>query len=706
MSILQKLDQPEFNIKMRANGYYYDVRVVPKGGKLQLFFGYNKDLLAEVKESFEGRRFDWDLKTWEVPLTQRNLFRLEVLQGKYSDVKPYAQFDRLSQVDCREMIQQHCAERKIQIYKHQEDLINQAYIVHFFVWAAEMGVGKTLAAIILMELAKKNLGIDDWFWVGPKSALISVKIDFEKWQTKIRPNFYTYEAIRDVVEKWPPGKTAPQGLILDEASRAKNSTAKRTQAVKYLADNMRQDHGTDCFVGLLSGTPAPKSPIDWWSLCEIACPGYMREGHVNAFKARLAIVEKRETVPGAGAYDHVVAWKNSDDMCGTCGCPAKHLNHTSDPTDRQYLTVECKQTQTYEIHKPTPCVNEVAKLKKAMSGLVAVKLKEECTDLPAKRYEVIRVKPSRQTLNLAKLIAARTSRSIEANILLRELSDGFQYQEVGTGQFKDCPLCKGHGTTVKYVDSADVSRSLTDEEVIGHCRFVWSQPTVEDDPDYFTPEVIDRIPVTVVEERVTCTNCDGKRQVEIMERKTVEVDCPKDQVVKDLLERHEECGRLVFYGGFTGSIQRLVKLCLGEKWAVIKADGGGWEGWDANGVKIVTPGNKADHSQELMKIFMRHPSYADEYPDVAFIGQPGAAGMGLTLTASPTIVFFSNDFNGESRWQAEDRGHRLGMDRIRGGLIIDIIHLPTDEKVLENLQKKKDLQYMSMTGILKALTEG
>ena len=66
--------------------------------------------------------------------------------------------------------------------------------------------------------------------------------------------------------------------------------------------------------------------------------------------------------------------------------------------------------------------------------------------------------------------------------------------------------------------------------------------------------------------------------------------------------------------------------------------------------------------------------------------------MALTLTASPTELFYSNDFNGEARFQAEDRFHRAGMDKNRGATIIDFVHLPSDQLVLDNLQKKKDLQ--------------
>jgi SNF2 family DNA or RNA helicase len=93
----------------------------------------------------------------------------------------------------------------------------------------------------------------------------------------------------------------------------------------------------------------------------------------------------------------------------------------------------------------------------------------------------------------------------------------------------------------------------------------------------------------------------------------------------------------------------------------------------------------------------------EEFPRVCFIGQPGAAGMGLTLTASKSIVYYSNDFNAESRIQSEDRIHRLGMDVNKGATIYDLVHLPTDLLVLNNLKAKRRLQSMTMGQVSEAL---
>jgi len=43
------------------------------------------------------------------------------------------------------------------------------------------------------------------------------------------------------------------------------------------------------------------------------------------------------------------------------------------------------------------------------------------------------------------------------------------------------------------------------------------------------------------------------------------------------------------------------------------------------------------------------------------IGNPATGGYGLTLTAARYVVYFSNSYNLEVRWQSEDRAHRIGQ---------------------------------------------
>jgi hypothetical protein len=94
---------------------------------------------------------------------------------------------------------------------------------------------------------------------------------------------------------------------------------------------------------------------------------------------------------------------------------------------------------------------------------------------------------------------------------------------------------------------------------------------------------------------------------------------------------------------------------------------------------------------------------SEQYPNIAYVSHPGSGSMGVTLTASPTILYYSNDFNGMNRTQSEDRIHRLGMDVNRGATIIDLFHLPTDELVLNNLKNKRRMETMSMGEIKEVL---
>jgi len=71
----------------------------------------------------------------------------------------------------------------------------------------------------------------------------------------------------------------------------------------------------------------------------------------------------------------------------------------------------------------------------------------------------------------------------------------------------------------------------------------------------------------------------------------------------------------------------------------------------------------------------------------AFVGHPAAAGVGLTLTAAQTAIYFSNGFSLEQRIQSEDRCHRKGT---RTNIVyIDLVAENTiDESIASALVKK------------------
>ena len=73
-----------------------------------------------------------------------------------------------------------------------------------------------------------------------------------------------------------------------------------------------------------------------------------------------------------------------------------------------------------------------------------------------------------------------------------------------------------------------------------------------------------------------------------------------------------------------------------------------------------------------------------------FLAQPASGGTGLNLAVANTVIYFSNDFNADTRWQSEDRAHRIGQKSNVN--YIDLISLNTiDEDILKALKNKKNV---------------
>ena len=587
-------------MKLIVDKKKYTVKVEKKGESLWLDFPFSRPLMAEVKCMAGARWHGYDdpnpVKQWSILDNQRNRFQFSYLRGE----NPYKNWDQpiLN------------LEPNRPCYKHQRDLYQAWMTYHYMIWAAEMGVGKSLAAIMGIE----HIGAPSVWWIAPRSALAAVKLEFRKWNSRVLPEFFTCEGLVKALKEWVAGVRPPQVVVFDESSRYKNPTAQRSQAAQQLANAVRAEWGENGYVLEMSGSPAPGKPSDWWSQCEIACPGYLREGTLVKFTERLAITESAESTTG-GTYSRLVSWKDDANKCEECGQPKESIDHSS------------KVEENALAHDFVASKNEIELLYRRMKGLVMVKFKKDCIDLPAKIYRQVICKPKPSTLNAARLISSSAKSAATCLIFLRELSDGFQYHVKQVK--KNHPECGGQG-----------------------CEL--------------------------------CT--DGKILVD--ERDITEVPCPKEDALIDILDEHEDVGRIVIYAGFTGSIDRVERICQKFQWETITVDGRGWR----SSPHHLTP------EESLMR-------FQDKKVDqrIAFIGHPGSAGMGITLTNSPSICYYSNDFNAESRIQSEDRIHRPGMDVNLGATIIDLIHLPSDLKILNNLQKKRDLQSMSMGELQEAM---
>lgn len=73
-----------------------------------------------------------------------------------------------------------------------------------------------------------------------------------------------------------------------------------------------------------------------------------------------------------------------------------------------------------------------------------------------------------------------------------------------------------------------------------------------------------------------------------------------------------------------------------------------------------------------------------------FLAQPASGGTGLNLAVADTVIYFSNDFNADTRWQSEDRAHRIGQKN--NVTYIDLVTPGTiDGKILRSLRDKKNV---------------
>lgn len=680
--------------------YLFPVQVTHIGGGkgLKLKFSYNPYILNEVK-SMEGRRWVPEEKAWTIANSPRNEFAFNYLKG----INVYKHWDQPAvQLPTR-----------FPLMEHQKVMFNDGATYLHDVWAAEMGTGKTLACFALLEylvLEKKWTG-EKWY-VGTRSSIRAVNLEKIKWKPKVWFDLVvTYDSLKKIIQSWPAGKPAPRIIFCDESSRIKNPTTQRSQMAKHIVDSMHREYALNSCIIEMSGTPAPKEPTDWWHQCEIVCPGYLKEGSIIELRKRLALVIQKENIITGAAYPHLVTWWDDEKKCKHCGSYIDFEKYGPEKVDTTREKIgkaeqhdkELAAMTGKEYHAFEPSVNEVLKLHQRMKGLVRVIFKKDCMNLPEKVFKEIELTPSKEVLRAAKLITKVSRTTMDMMVRLRELSDGFQYKEQETGQMVDCFVCGGTGKTKEgknvLGEVYDPQRaSMEREEIIAKWR---TENGVAEDY-YIEPEEIGTLKARLDNQTercfayvdCPCSQCDSTGKVPEVQRVAVQVPTPKEQALLDILEDHEDVGRCVAYAGFAGSIDRICEIVKRNGWDYLRFDGRGvvtsWElprGYD--------PISQAPW--DCLAVFQK---LQDGPEKIVFVGHPMAAGMGLTLTASPSIVYWSNDYNAESKIQSMDRIHRPGMDLNRGATIYELLHLPSDRMVLENLRKKQDLQALTL-GVVK-----
>lgn len=363
------------------------VQVETRNSKLHIFSPYNTDLIAELKV-MQGAKWEPEQKCWTIADSERNMYALEFLTGIRSNITTYPYTPYKSS-------------RKL--FPHQEEGIRFAIEKRRVLLAFEMGLGKTLTAIEIMEYSFLQEGLINWWLVAPFGAQKEWQRQLKRWNCKLKFIVVsTYESLHKYMEV----ASVPHGVIFDESVKLKNPSAKRSQIAFELCRLVRANNG---YIIALSGAPAPRNPIDWWHQVECLQPGFIREGDPYKFRNRYANIVTVDH--GFGPHKEVDSWNEE----------------------------------------------ELAKLGKRLAPIVLVKKKKDCLTLPDKIFDILSTEPTPETLAQATLIVETCGTGALCLERLRELSDGFQYTSKVMGE--PDPVCK---YTVSNTAKLELLKELLD----------------------------------------------------------------------------------------------------------------------------------------------------------------------------------------------------------------------------------------------------
>ncbi len=555
-----------------------------------------KDEIKALKGArciFEDGKFSH----WTASDHPRNWIQFGFWGGK----NPLAHFDKPVAENEWEPTRYHqFKQQAFELMPHQLVIADNILSRNFQLIAADPGLAKTLATILAMERS----GVKQWLWSGPKSSLPQMEFEFAAWGVDLDVTFTSHDQVHKFHGE------GFQGFVIDEIHKCKTAETKRTVNHQKLADEVREKYGFEGYVVGLSGTPAPKTPVDWWAQAEIVYPGYLAEGSPKALLRRLAKLAKAEG--SNGFYEEIEEWRE----------------------------------------------DEVALLHERLKGLVTVfRLQDTVLNLPPINHRMVELQPHEDTLRVAKMIAKTATSAATAAIHLREISDGFLYTEEPDGM-KVCPACEGLGVVNEWFDPEEPDRQFKSVEM-------------------FSQEVIDKLEKVEVE----CFHCEGTKEVPNTKRVPYEIPCLKEDALREEIDSEEELGRMLVFAGFKGSIDRIVRVFQERGWEVIRCDG---RGFSVLGSSRENPlAVWADRSRSK----------------VAYVAHPESGGTAFTLVEARKVVFYSNTHRWDHREQALKRVHRPGQTKPVE--VVDLMHLPTDYRVLDLVKEKGRLEGITMGDLLR-----
>jgi hypothetical protein len=189
-------------------------------------------------------------------------------------------------------------------------------------------------------------------------------------------------------------------------------------------------------------------------------------------------------------------------------------------------------------------------------------------------------------------------------------------------------------------------------------------------------------------------------QIKMIREGMEQFPSPKKEQLRKDLENYEATGRCIIYSAYTGSVDIITEVALSLGWSVLQIDGRGRYLFRSDGT--VT----SEQSDILMAMGeMDRSTNTGKIEKLLYNSQSSSGGTGVELSASCVIIYYSNSNDGAGRMQSVKRAYSNNMDKIKGLTIIDYFCLPTDRLIKENLDRKEELQKISIGDLVKSFTE-
>lgn len=275
-------------------------------GKIVLRFPYHPVSVARIK-SVPGSRWSPRFKGWTVP---RDRETLNMVRGLFTMQVDQRIKDWENQMIVLEQQNQTLKEDgksswdgfpfRIKPFPHQMTAMELLYRNKFFALLMEMGTGKTLCAINLMQRLKNEGELRPWLVVCPLSVvgvwgeqinqyshdLYPVKLTGSRWEraklldTRADVYVINYEGLR--ILSYELGKIQWAGVICDESHRIKNRTSQQSKICYELGESASRRY-------ILTGTMVTNNPMDCFGQFKFLNEGILGSNFF-AFQNRYAVM--------------------------------------------------------------------------------------------------------------------------------------------------------------------------------------------------------------------------------------------------------------------------------------------------------------------------------------------------------------------------------------------------------------------------------